>query len=83
MKSNWFTEVFLPSLVERAKQNQPKYQDRVILSDKQYDICIRNMTVKQCYGDYGYFTKLVYETGTHKFMAERAGKYNFLYIWKK
>lgn len=83
MKNNWFDEVFLPSLVERAKQNPAKYQDRVILSQKQYDVCLRNMNIKQCHGDYGYFTRFVYETDTHKFMTEQAGKYNFLYIWAK
>jgi hypothetical protein len=83
MKNNWFDEVFLPSLVERAKQNPPKYQDRVILSQKQYDVCLRNMSIKQCHGDYGDFTRFVYETDTHKFMTEQAGKYNFLYIWAK
>lgn len=83
MKSNWFSEVFLPSLVEKAKNNSPKYQDRVILSPKQYEVCLRNMTVKHCYGDYGEFTRFVYETDTHKFLLEEAGKYRFLYIYQK
>lgn len=83
MKSKWFEEVFLPSQIERAKRNPAKYHDCVILSDKQYDICIRNMNVKHCHGDYGEFTRFVYETETHKFMTEQAGRYNFLYVWEK
>ena len=84
MKNDWFKEVFLPSLIQRAKQNAgPKYQNRVILSPKQYAICIRNMAVKTCHGDYGDFYLLVYETDTHKFQVEQAGKYDFLYITEK
>ena len=83
MKNNWFEDVFIPSQIERAKKNPVKYQDCVILSDKQYDVCLRNMTVKHCYGDYGEFTRFVYETSTHKFLLEEAGKYNFLYIYQK
>lgn len=84
MKNNWFPEVFLPSLIEKAKQQpHPKYPNRVILSQKQYEVCYRNMAVKTCQGDYGQFYMLVFETSTHKFQAEQAGKYNFLYITEK
>ena len=82
MKAKWFSDVFLPSLIQRLKQNT-KYHDRVILSDKQYAICERNMNVKNCYGDYGDFYVLVYETDTHKFQATQSGRYNFLYIYEK
>ena len=83
MASKWFDEIFLPSLVEKAKKNPAKYQNRVILSDKQFEICLKNMTEKQCHGDYGDFSILVYETCTYKVQADQSGKYNFMYITKK
>lgn len=83
MASKWFDEVFLPSLIDKAKKNPAKYQNRVILSEKQREVCIRNMTPKSCHGDYGEFSMFVHETNTHKFQMSEAGKYTFLYITDK
>lgn len=40
--SKWFLEVFLPSAIEKM-QNNNKYPNTMILSDKQADVCYRNM----------------------------------------
>jgi hypothetical protein len=76
----WFTEVFLPSMIEKEKKQPEKYRGQVILSDKQVDICRRYMNEKQCHGDYGYFTVFEFEAGSHRFQLCEAGKYTFLHI---
>lgn len=75
--SKWFKEVFLPSF--DSKMNHPKYPNRCILSEKQANVCQRNMTEKPCHGDYNEWY-IVYEaeTETAKYMMYTAGRYTFL-----
>lgn len=80
--SKWFKEVFLPSM--DSKMNHPKYPNRCILSEKQANVCYRNMTEKPCHGDYNEWY-IVYEaeTETSKYTMYTAGKYTFLLKTKK
>lgn len=72
----WFTEVFLPSLEKRM--NNPKYPNQLILSDKQYDVCLRYMNDKQCHGFYGWFTIYEIEVDNIQYTVTDRGRYHFL-----
>ena len=75
--SKWFKEVFLPSF--DSKMNHPKYPNRCILSEKQANVCHRNMTEKPCHGDYNeWYNVYEAETETTKYTMYTAGKYTFL-----
>lgn len=76
-KNKWFEEVFLPSFDKNM--NNPKYPNKVILSPKQEDVCIKNMSEKQCHGDYGYFTVYEYKTESANYLLTFSGKYTFLH----
>ena len=78
MKRNkWFEDTFLPSF--DRQMNNPKYPNRVILSEKQADICFRYMNSKQCRDTYNrYFTQYTYDVGTRHYCMWFAGKYTFL-----
>lgn len=77
MKNDWFNNTFLPSVTERMENNQ-KYPNTMILSEKQENICIRYMRPKQCYGDYGYFTNYEYECNGYKYQMYFHGRYTYL-----
>lgn len=77
MKTKWFDEVFIPSVTEKMENNK-KYPNTMILSKKQEDICLRYMTPKQCYGDYGYFTNYTYECNGYKYQMYFCGRYTYL-----
>ena len=65
--SKWFKEVFLPSF--DSKMNHPKYPNRCILSEKQANVCHRNMTEKPCHGDYNeWYNVYEAETETAKYI---------------
>ena len=75
--SKWFKEVFLPSF--DSKMNHPKYPNRCILSEKQANVCHRNMTEKPCHGDYNeWYNVYEAETETAKYTMYTAGRYTFL-----
>lgn len=76
-KSKWFDEVFLPSLTEKMEKNE-KYPNTMILSEKQYEICMRNFQPQQCYGDYGDFTNYTYEANGYRYLIYFRGRYTFL-----
>lgn len=76
-KNEWFETVFLPSF--DSKMNNPKYPNRVILSEKQADICLRYMKSRECCDTYGrYFSVYNYDVGTRHYCMWFAGKYTFL-----
>jgi len=77
MKKNWFENIFLPSVTERMINNI-KYPYTMILSDKQADICEKNMKEKQCSSDYGWFSILEYEANGYRYQMTYKGKYRFL-----
>lgn len=83
MKNKWFEEVFLASLVEKAKNNPEKYQHQVILSPKQADICYRYMNYSTGYCGTRSYTSYDYETNTHSFTLVESGRYCLLHISDK
>lgn len=70
----------MPSQIERVKRNDPKYGNRVILSEKQADICMRYMEPRECHGDYGWFTIYHYEITGYSFTLWCQGRYTFLSV---
>lgn len=78
MASKWFLEVFLPGAIEKM-QNNRKYPNTMILSDKQADVCYRNMEHKESHTDYGWtgyneisvdgFVVTMYKKGRYTFLA--------------
>lgn len=82
-KNTWFEETFLPSF--DSKMNNPKYPDQCILSEKQAEICWKNMEHHDGYdSDYRKsFVYLTYSIGGTKYMVEYRGRYTFLRRWKE
>lgn len=72
----WFEDTFLPSFEE--KMHDPKYPNRVILSDRQAEICIRYMDEQECKGDYGWHTTYEKKVGGTVWYLHTAGRYTFL-----
>lgn len=91
----WFRDVFLPSFDEKFQATiGTKYEGQLIVSEKQAQICYRNMNTINCYGDYGNFSRYryiikeefpndAYSTRINKtsWEIERRGKYYFLHKW--
>lgn len=81
MASKWFLEVFLPGAIEKM-QNNRKYPNTMILSDKQADVCYRNMEHKESHTDYG---RIGYnEISVDGFVVTmyKKGRYTFLEVHK-
>lgn len=72
----WFLEVFLPSLEKRM--NNPKYPNQAIITNNQFEVCLKYFKPRQCYGDYGYFTNFEFETEKAFYQITFRGKYTFL-----
>ena len=90
----WFEDCFLKSQIDRLNKQRYKvesgkvkkyngWHNSVILTEKQAEVCYRNMSYKQCHGDYGYFSVYTYDTSNHSFVMRTAGKYTFLEIYAK
>lgn len=69
MKNKWFEDVFIPSFFDKMKN--PKYPNRAILSERQFDICLKYMESR--YYDYSYktdaFSVSVYDQGKYHFIS--------------
>lgn len=78
--SKWFENVFLPSQIDRAKKQDPKYGWCVILSEKQADICYRYMDPKDHHGEYGWFSMYHYSITGYRFTVYKQGRYTFMRI---
>lgn len=76
----WFKEVFLPSMEDKFNNpSNPKYRNQVILTERQYNVCLRYMKQVQCYGEYGDFYIYEFETGNARYTLSNRGRYHFLY----
>ena len=84
-KKNWFYDTFLPSMVERM-ENNVKYPNSVILSEKQGAVCKNNMQLKSSVNDGGITIYRSYyyecETNGYRFTMTKRGKYTVLYVVK-
>lgn len=84
-KKNWFYDTFLPSMVERM-ENNVKYPNSVILSEKQEAVCKNNMQLKSSANDGGITIYRTYyyecETNGYRFTMTKRGKYTVLYVVK-
>lgn len=83
MKNTWFEETFLQSLIEKA-QNNIKYPNQLILSEKQADICSRYMNEKENSSDTkgGFIARsfyMEYRIDGHYTMIQKRGRYIFFY----
>lgn len=76
MKNDWFLETFLPSLERRM--NNPKYPNQAIITDKQFDVCLKYFKPRECCGDYGCFTNFEFETDKAFYQIFFRGRYTFL-----
>lgn len=72
-RNQWFENTFLPSFI--PKMENKKYPNQAILSQKQYDICYKYMTVVK----YG----LVYESPKFSVIVWEGGRYKFIRVLQK
>lgn len=81
MASKWFVEEFLPSVIDRMLNNK-KRPNTMILSDKQADVCYRNMEHKESHTNYGWvgYNEIAID-GFVVTMCKK-GKYTLLYVHK-
>ena len=77
----WFLETFLPSL--ESRMNNPKYPNQAIITERQFDVCLKYFKPRQCYGDYGCFTNYEFETDKARYQICERGRYVFLYRYNK
>lgn len=81
MASKWFLEVFLPGAIEKM-QNNRKYPNTMILSDKQADVCYRNMEHKESHTDYGWIGYNEISVDGFVVTMYKKGRYTFLDVHK-
>ena len=81
MASKWFLEVFLPGAIEKM-QNNRKYPNTMILSDKQADVCYRNMEHKESHTDYGWIGYNEISVDGFVVTMYKKGRYTFLGVHK-
>lgn len=81
MASKWFLEVFLPSAIEKM-QNNRKYPNTMILSDKQADVCYRNMEHKESHAEYGWIGYNEISVDGFVVTMYKKGRYTFLSVHK-
>lgn len=77
--SKWFLEVFLPSAIDKMQSNK-KYPNTMILSDKQADVCYRNMEHKESHTDYGWIGYNEITVDGYVVTMSRRGRYTFLNV---
>ena len=84
-KKNWFYDTFLPSMVKRM-ENNVKYPNSAILSEKQEAVCKNNMQLKSSANDGGITIYRSYyyecEMNGYYFTMTKRGKYTVLYMVK-
>lgn len=71
--NKWFEEIFIPSFYD--KMHNPKYPNRALLSERQFDIALKYMDVR----DYDWY----YETDKHTVSVFTQGRYKFISVWRK
>lgn len=79
--SKWFLEEFLPNVIAKM-QNNKKYPNTMILSDKQADVCYRNMEHKESHTDYGWIGYNEITIDGYVVTMYRKGRYTFLNMHK-
>jgi hypothetical protein len=73
MKNQWFEEKFIPSFFDKMKN--PKYPNRAILSERQYDVATKYMTCdKYCWN---------YRTDMFDVCVYDQGRYHFISVYRK
>lgn len=77
MASKWFLEVFLPSLIEKMEGNE-KYPNSMILSERQAEVCRRNMEHKESHTDYGWMGYQEIAVDGYMIKMIKRGKYTIL-----
>lgn len=83
MENKWFLEVFVPSLMERIRNQKSPLEDSIIISDKQADVCRRYMVCKTSSRGVIYRKPIwEIEVGDYLLQMTMSGKYNFLAMYK-
>lgn len=81
MANKWFLEEFLPSAIEKMQSNE-KYPSTMILSEKQADVCYRNMEHKESHTEYGWVGYSEIAIDGFVVTMFKKGRYTFLSVYK-
>lgn len=82
MASKWFLEEFVPSVLNRMEDNR-KYPNSMILSDRQVEVCHRNMEHKETHTLYGWMGFYELAVDGYILSLHKEGKYHILRMTKE
>lgn len=82
MASKWFLENFVPSVINKMENNR-KYLNSMILSDRQVEVCHRNMEHKEKSVDWGRMAFYELTIDGYTLTLLKKGKYHILYACKE
>lgn len=82
MASKWFLETFVPSVLNRM-QNNRKYPNSMILSDRQVEVCHRNMEHKETRTSWGWMGFYELAVDGYTLSLYKKGKYHILHMTKE
>lgn len=82
MASKWFLENFVPSVLNKM-QNNRKYPNFMILSDRQVEVCHRNMEHKEAHTDYGWIGYYELAIDGYVLTLHKNGRYHILRMYYK
>lgn len=82
MASKWFLETFVPSVLNKMENNR-KHPNSMILSDRQVEVCHRNMKHKESHTLYGWMGYYELAVDGHILSLHKKGKYHILRMTKE
>ena len=82
MASKWFLETFIPSVPNKMENNY-KYLNSMILSDRQVEVCHRNMEHKETHTLYGWMGFYELAVDGYILSLHKEGKYHILRMTKE
>ena len=82
MASKWFLETFVPSVLNKMENNR-KHPNSMILSDKQIEVCHRNMVHKETRTNYGWMGYYELAVDGYILTLYKKGKYHILHMTKE
>lgn len=82
MASKWFLENFVPNVLNKMESNR-KYPNSMILSDKQVEVCHRNMEHKEIRTNWGWMGYYELAIDGHTLSLHKKGKYHILRMIKE
>lgn len=82
MASKWFLENFVPSVLNKMENNL-KHPNSMILSDKQVEVCHRNMEHKETRTNWGWMGYYELAIDGHTLSLRKKGKYHILSMIKE